>query len=163
MFYFAVANMVPLACTTIFLTFKKVSCSLVSRIKVPLKVIIVFLAAIPVTNRLQNDGVISRSSCYGITLTIIGIVAAFDSVMQNAVFGLVGSMVPHEGPGYIISLTTGQRSAGLIVVIIRVATKLTAQSMGPNGAEIATVIYFVVYDLSGVVLNNSCWIRWPLC
>jgi hypothetical protein len=100
----------------------------------------------PVVNRLESESAISKKVGFALTLTIIGIVAAFGSIMQNAVFGLVGSMVPHEGPGYIISLTTGQRSAGLIVVIIRVVTKLTAQSMGPNGAEIATMIYFVVSD-----------------
>lgn len=144
MFYFAVANMAPLACTTIYLTFNKITCSLISRIRMPLVTIIFFLAAIPVVNRLQSEMVITRDVGFVLTLTIIGIVAAFDAVMQNAVFGLVGSMVPHEGPGYIISLTTGQRSAGLIVVIIRVATKLTAQDMGPNGAEISTMIYFVV-------------------
>jgi hypothetical protein len=107
MFYFAVANMVPLACTTIYLTFKKVTCSLTSRIRIPLLCVIIFLAAIPVINHLQSQKVISSDLGFSLTLVVIGIVAGLDSMMQNAVFGLVGSMVPNEGPSYIISLTTG--------------------------------------------------------
>merc|ERR1712151_718235 len=62
------------------------------------------------------------------------------AALQNGIFSLASAM----GSDYSIALNSGQRSAGIAVVVIRCMTKASTSGAGLLPLELSTLYYFCI-------------------
>jgi equilibrative nucleoside transporter 1/2/3 len=140
MYTFALVNMIPCALTTIYLTFGSFSASCSTKINTGLSLLILILIAVVVVDHLLTLKVLSITSAHTTTMILVALCAMSTAMLQNGIYSLASML----GSDYTIALNSGQRSAGIAVIIIRVITKVTATGTGLGPMELSTLYYFCV-------------------
>jgi equilibrative nucleoside transporter 1/2/3 len=140
MYIFAVVNMVPCALTTIYLTFAGSSASTSTKVTGGLVGLILILILVVIVDHLLTLGVLAVGTAHTVTLVLVALCAMSTAMLQNGIYSLASML----GSDFSIALNSGQRSAGIAVIIIRIITKITAKGSGLAPMELSTLYYFCV-------------------
>jgi len=143
----AVVYNLPLILGTFWVTFGSAPVSVVKRTNMGLVAIALCLAAIPIVDAVHSGGAIDDLTAMSLTLAAIGGSGLATAIVQNSLYGLAA--VFGRGGRFTVAMGSGQGVAEVLVVAIRVGTKLAA---GPaaSAAGLATslasstMIYFVI-------------------